>query len=64
MNVALWKRRNGLRKLADRLRHPWPLYKKAGGINAIVIRANGKREDLGRISQTYIRRQGWGVGTK
>jgi hypothetical protein len=64
MNVEAWKRRNLHHLLANRLRHPWPLWKRAGGIHAVVFRADGTREDLGRISDTYIRREGWSVGTK
>lgn len=63
MNVAAWKRKNGWRRFAGRLTHPWPLYKKQGGINAVVIRANGDREDLGRVSDTYAKRKGWSVGS-
>ena len=63
MNVAAWKRKNAWHRIAGRLTHPWPLYKKAGGINAVVTRANGDREDLGRISNTYLRRAGWSVGS-
>lgn len=64
MNITIWKRKNLWHKAANRLRHPWPIWKKAGGINAVVIRANGDREDLGRISETYIKRRGWSVGVK
>ncbi len=55
-----YKRRNFFHKVKDRLKHPWPIYKKVGGIEAVVIRANGDREDLGKISVAYAKR--WGVG--
>lgn len=48
-------------RLKDRLRHPWPLYKRAGGISAVVTRASGKVERLGTISDIYTRR--WKAGT-
>jgi len=44
-----------------RLAHPWPIYTKMGGINAVVTRADGSTEDLGRVSTTYAKR--WGVGS-
>lgn len=62
MNVAAWKKRNSYHLAKMRLTHPWPLYKKAGGINAVVKRADGSVEDLGRISTTYVKR-GWGVSS-
>lgn len=64
LNVSLWKRRNALRLIAGRLRHPWPLYRKSGGINAVIIHADGSRDDLGRVSVTYLKRAGWSVGTR
>lgn len=60
MNVRLYKLRNGARNIYVRLKHPWPIYKKVGGINAVVIRKDGRREDLGQVSKTYAKR--WGVG--
>lgn len=62
MDVNAWKWRNNFHRVSNRLRHPWPLYRKVGGINAVVNRADGTTEDLGRISVTYAKR--WGVGTK
>lgn len=61
MNVSAWKRRNSVYRMKGRVLHPWPLYKKAGGINAVVTRADGSVENLGRVSTTYVKR-GWGVG--
>lgn len=61
MNVKKYQRKNRLRLLSDRLSHPWPLYKRVGGISAVVIRANGDREDLGHISTAYAKR--WSVGS-
>ena len=61
MNVAAWKKRNSLHRVAVRLAHPWPIYTKMGGINAVVTRADGSTEDLGRVSTTYAKR--WGVGS-
>ena len=63
MNVAAWKAKNRVRKFRARLTHPWPLYKRSGGISAVVIRANGDRENLGCISDTYLKRRGWSVGS-
>ena len=62
MDVPSYRLRNWLHKMRDRLTHPWPMWKKVGGIDAVVIRADGKREDLGRVSVTYAKRKGWGVG--
>ena len=62
MNVTAWKKRNAIHRAKLRLTHPWPLYKKAGGINAVVNRADGSTEDLGRVSTTYVKR-GWGVSS-
>jgi len=62
-----WKRRNSLHRIKARLTHPWPFYKRAGGINAVVHRATGEDEDLGRISDYYISWRGWkvsGAGTQ
>ena len=62
-----WKRRNSLHRMKARLTHPWPFYKRAGGINAVVHRATGEDEDLGRISDYYISWRGWkvsGAGTQ
>jgi hypothetical protein len=64
MNVSAWKRKNLFHVVAGRLRHPWPLYKKAGGISAVITREDGTREDLGRVSVTYLKRSGWSVGAK
>jgi hypothetical protein len=61
VNVGSWRNRNRIRKLQNRLRHPWPIYRRVGGIDAVVIRANGKKENLGRVSDTYAKR--WGVGS-
>lgn len=61
MNVAAWKNRNRWVKVSNRLRHPWPLYKRVGGISAVVIRKNGDREDLGEVSVTYAKR--WRAGS-
>jgi hypothetical protein len=64
LNVTRWKSRNARHILAGRLRHPWPFYRKAGGINAVVIHEDGSRDELGRVSVTYLKRAGWSVGTK
>lgn len=61
MNVTAWRRRNNLHRVAVRLAHPWPVYRKVGGINAVVNRADGSKENLGRVSDTYAKR--WGVGS-
>lgn len=61
MNVQAWRARNRVRKIRNRLRYPWPVYKRVGGINAVVTRANGTKENLGKVSSTYAKR--WGVGS-
>jgi hypothetical protein len=63
VDVEAYKRRNRAKKLKERLAHPWPLYKKTGGISAVVIRANGDREDLGDVAVTYVRRSMFKVET-
>lgn len=60
--AAAWKRKNNRKRLVERLKHPWPLYKRVGGIGAVVTRANGTIEDLGTASDLYARR--WGVSAK
>ena len=64
MNVGAWKRKNLGPRVKARIAHPWPVYKKAGGIEAVVIRANGNREDLGKISTTYVKRNMFEVSAK
>jgi len=64
MDVSQYRFRNNFHRFWERMKHPWPFYKRVGGISAVVIRANGKEEDLGRISDTYIKRKGWSVGAK
>ena len=57
-----WK--NSIYRTWERVKHPWPFYRKVGGISAVVIRASGKKENLGKISDTYAKRKGWSVGSK
>lgn len=59
MDVEAWKRKNAWHMRLDRWKHPKFLYKPAGGIEAIVIRADGTREVLGKISVLYMPRKGW-----
>lgn len=61
MNRRTYRMRNNARRLAMRLRYPPPLYKRVGGISAIVHRADGTTENLGEVSDTFARR--WGVGS-
>lgn len=61
MNVKRYRKVNNLRRLQLRLSHPWPLYKRVGGINAVVTRADGTQENLGRISDTFAKR--WDAGS-
>jgi len=61
MNVKGYHRKNRWHRLSNRLKHPWPFYRKVGGISAVVIRANGDREDLGGVSVTYAKR--WNAGS-
>lgn len=56
MNVTLWRWRNRVHKARNRITHPWPVYVKSGGIDAIVTRANGRTENLGKVSTTYAKR--------
>jgi hypothetical protein len=60
MDVLAWRSKNHWHKVWVRVKHPWPFYKKAGSISAIVNRADGSVEDLGKVSTLYARR--WGVG--
>ena len=62
MNVVSYRRKNNVRRAVTRLTHPWPIYRRVGGINAVVNRADGSREDLGTVSDAYAKR--WGVGAK
>jgi len=62
MNVRAYKLRNGVRRMWIRVKHPWPIYKKVGGIEAVVTRADGRVEDLGKVSRTYAKRWGTGMG--
>lgn len=59
---AAYRRKNRFRMMADRVRHPWPIYVKAGGLSAIINHADGSHTDLGKVSVTYMKR--WGVGAK
>lgn len=61
MNVRLYKARNRLHMIKNRLRYPPPFYKKVGSISAVVNRANGITENLKNISVSYAKR--WGVGS-
>ena len=61
MDVKAYNRKNRRKMMMNRLRHPWPLYKRVGGINAVVIRANGNREELGEVAVTYAKR--WNAGS-
>jgi len=61
VNVKAWRKRNNVNRLGVRLTHPWPVYKRVGGINAVVNRADGTTEDLGRVADTFAKR--WGVGS-
>jgi hypothetical protein len=56
VNIRAYTRRNSVHRALNRLAHPWPLYYRAGGISAVVIRKDGTREDLGDISDTYAKR--------
>ena len=55
--------KNNLLRLWARITHPWPLYKKIGGISAVINRADGTKIDLGVIADTYIHRKGY-IGGK
>lgn len=61
LNARAWKRRNNVRRVLARLRYPPPLYKRVGGIEAVVTHADGTETDLGIASDSYAKR--WGVGS-
>jgi hypothetical protein len=61
MDLGAWKRTNNRKRLLERLKHPWPIYKRQGGISAVVTRGNGKVEDFGTVSDIYAKR--WGTGS-
>ena len=61
MDARAYSRRNRYQRWRNRLMHPWPLYKRTGGISAIVKRADGTQVDLGDIADTYSKR--WGVSS-
>ncbi len=60
-SVRKWKLKNNVRRAYNRLRYPPPLYKKVGGIDAVVNKADGTKIDLGKVSASYAKR--WGVGS-
>ena len=69
MNVRWYLTKNWFRKVYVRAIHPWPLYKKVGGINAVVIRGNsgehgkpGEKQELKNVSPVYAKRWGTGAG--
>lgn len=62
MNMRDWKRHNDRARVIQRLKHPWPLYHRVGGITAVVTRADGTKEDYGTIADSYAKR--WKVGRK
>ena len=61
VNVKSYRFRNFFKRVKNRLRYPPPLYKKVGGIAAVVIHADGTKDDLGTVSDAYAKR--WGVGS-
>jgi hypothetical protein len=70
MNVRWWRTRNWFRKVYVRILHPWPFYKRVGGINAVVTRGGsgehgkpGTTEELRNVSPVYGKRWGTGAGT-
>jgi len=62
VNVSAYRKRNNLHRARVRLMHPWPLYRRVGGIDAVITRADGTTENLGRISDTFAKRFGVGSG--
>lgn len=63
MDMVAWKRRNRRKMFWDAVRHPWPIYRRVGGLQAVVNRRDGTTEDLGTISRAYAPRIGWSIGT-
>lgn len=59
MNIASYRLRNNLRRVATRLRYPPPVYKRGGGIAAVVIRKDGTKDDLGTVADVWTKR--WGA---
>ncbi len=55
------RREDRIHRLKDKIKHPWPLWKRIGGISAVVTRADGTVEDLGTVSDIYARRRMFGV---
>jgi len=55
---------NNFRRTWERIIHPWPIYKKVGGVSAVINKADGTKIDLGTISDTYVLRRGYTVGNK
>ena len=58
MNRTSYKIKNSIYKVCYRIIHPWPIYKKVGGIDAIIIKEDGTKQNLGRLSTTYASRFG------
>jgi len=54
-----YKTKNNFRRILERIKHPWPLYKRVGGISAVINKPDGTKIDLGTISDTYINRNGY-----
>ncbi len=50
------RRVDRIHRLKDRIKHPWPVWKRAGGIEVTVIRADGRIEKLGTVSDVYTKR--------
>jgi len=54
---------NNIKRTITRLRHPWPIYRKVGGVSAIITRSDGTVIDLGVISDNYVLTRGYSVGS-
>jgi hypothetical protein len=60
MDARAYRRRNFRHRVKLRLQHPWPIYKRGGGVAGVVIHADGTKDDLGKLADVWTKR--WGVG--
>lgn len=43
-------------RVKGRIKYPWPIYRKAGALRAVVHRADGTVEDRGVVAYAYAKR--------
>jgi hypothetical protein len=56
MNIRRYRARNNLHRIRVALAHPWPIYKRLGGIAVVVNRADGSVDDLGTVADAWGKR--------